>query len=366
MLKPFPIAVPFSQPDRSVHPPKADAADKTKNHMNLIQFYFLINLNLPRMLFSCSCQLRAACRGWPGLLSAAARVAHGNAAIGNRGLTARGASAAAVARLPPPPPLLSPPPPLNTSFSATGITPRSHTPGDRAPLQAAYMHTSAPPRQCAHNNGTVDGSVADAAAAVADMTTMTAFTDDTIFSLSSGAGKSGVAVVRVSGPHATAAVAALIAPKAMPGPRKGGLRVLRETTGQRLTAGGTDSTSSNHNPSLRAELDRAVVLPFPGPRSFTGEDVVELHLHGGRAVVKGVLEALGSFDRLRPAAAGEFTKRVRYDDVIGCVLVFGLFLGVELPWNSRVQWLRGAPPLPLPGWGTEHPASVLSRSRSGI
>lgn len=46
MLKPFPIAVPFSQPDRSVHPPKADTADKTKNHMNLIQFYFLIKFKL--------------------------------------------------------------------------------------------------------------------------------------------------------------------------------------------------------------------------------------------------------------------------------------------------------------------------------
>lgn len=146
MLKPFPIAVPFSQPDRSVHPPKADAADKTKNHMNLIQFYFLINLNLPRMLFSCSCQLRAACRGWPGLLSAAARVAHGNAAIGNRGLTARGALAAAVARLPPPPPLLAPPPPTqhelfcNRHYSAV-----THTRCSSAAAGCLHAHISAAP-----------------------------------------------------------------------------------------------------------------------------------------------------------------------------------------------------------------------------
>ena len=129
------------------------------------------------------------------------------------------------------------------------------------------------------------GNDSDGAAAAAATST------DTIYSLSSGAGKAGVAVVRVSGPHATDAVAALLAPKKMPGPREAGLRVLRDPF--------ASSRPGNGGAGGAVELDRAVVLPFPGPRSFTGEDVVELHLHGGRAVVNGVLEALGSFENLR-------------------------------------------------------------------
>jgi tRNA modification GTPase len=114
--------------------------------------------------------------------------------------------------------------------------------------------------------------------------------EQTIFSLSSGAGKAGVAVVRVSGQHARTAVATLSAPKQMPPDHRAGLRILRD-------------------PVSAAALDSAVVLRFDGPGSFTGEDVVELHLHGGRGVVRAVLEALGRLENLRPAAAGEFTRR---------------------------------------------------------
>lgn len=56
-------------------------------------------------------------------------------------------------------------------------------------------------------------------------------------------------------------------------------------------------------------MDRALVLWFPGPQSFTGEDCAEFHVHGGPAVVSGVLQALGSVPGLRPAEAGEFTRR---------------------------------------------------------
>ncbi|HEX9646331.1 MAG TPA: tRNA uridine-5-carboxymethylaminomethyl(34) synthesis GTPase MnmE, partial [Alphaproteobacteria bacterium] len=92
--------------------------------------------------------------------------------------------------------------------------------------------------------------------------------DETIFALSSARGAAGVAVVRVSGARARGAVEALTA-KAPPPPRRATLARL-------------------HAPGGEA-LDSALVLWFPGPASFTGEDVAELHLHGGRAVVAGVL-----------------------------------------------------------------------------
>jgi tRNA modification GTPase len=111
----------------------------------------------------------------------------------------------------------------------------------------------------------------------------------TIFALASGAGAAGVAVVRVSGPGAGAALAALTG-RPLPRPRV--------ATRRRLVDPGTAET-----------LDEALVLWMPGPASFTGEDVVELHIHGGRAVVAGVVEALGRRAGLRPAEPGEFTRR---------------------------------------------------------
>lgn len=110
---------------------------------------------------------------------------------------------------------------------------------------------------------------------------------DTIFALSSGAPPAGIAVVRVSGPQAGAALAALAG--SLPGPRRAVSRVLRD-------AGGN-------------ELDRALVLWLPGPGTATGEDVAELHVHGGRAVVAAVEAALGALPGLRKATPGEFTRR---------------------------------------------------------
>lgn len=115
-------------------------------------------------------------------------------------------------------------------------------------------------------------------------------TTDTIFALSSGAGVAGVAVVRLSGPRAGTALEALTPGKTRPEPRKAALRRLID-------------------PATGARLDEALVLYFKGPASFTGEDVVELHLHGGRAVVTGVIEALGAIEGLRPAEPGEFSRR---------------------------------------------------------
>jgi len=115
----------------------------------------------------------------------------------------------------------------------------------------------------------------------------------TIFALSSGAVPSGVAVIRVSGPQARAALEAMC-PR-VPAPRQGQVRRL-------------------HDPRSGDVLDEALVLWFPGPRSFTGEDVVELHCHGGRAVVARVLDVLGSLEGCRPAEAGEFTRRAFDND----------------------------------------------------
>lgn len=112
---------------------------------------------------------------------------------------------------------------------------------------------------------------------------------DTIFALSSGQGTAGVAVVRLSGSAAIVALSALTGGK-VPEARRAAVRLLVD-------------------PQSSVRLDQALVIVFPGPGSFTGEDVVELHLHGGRAVVEGVLAALGNIDGLRPAEAGEFSRR---------------------------------------------------------
>ena len=109
---------------------------------------------------------------------------------------------------------------------------------------------------------------------------------DTIFALASARGKSGVAVVRVSGPRAPAAVEVLAGP--LPEARRASLR--------RLRAGGQ-------------VLDEALVLLFPAGASFTGEDVVEVQTHGSPAVVAALLRALAEQPGLRPAEPGEFTRR---------------------------------------------------------
>ena len=110
---------------------------------------------------------------------------------------------------------------------------------------------------------------------------------DTIFALSSGAPPAGIAVIRISGPAAGRALAQL-AGRVTP-ERRATSAVLRDGDG--------------------VELDRALVLWLPGPGTATGEDVAELHLHGGRAVVSAVERALAAVPGLRRAEAGEFTRR---------------------------------------------------------
>ncbi|WP_343716148.1 tRNA uridine-5-carboxymethylaminomethyl(34) synthesis GTPase MnmE [Inquilinus sp.] len=114
-------------------------------------------------------------------------------------------------------------------------------------------------------------------------------TRDTIFAPATPAGRGGVAVLRISGAGAGTALRILTG-RPLPAPRLAALAELRD-------------------PADGTMLDRGLVLWFPAPASYTGEDVVELHLHGGRAVTRGVVEALSRLDGLRPAEPGEFTKR---------------------------------------------------------
>lgn len=110
--------------------------------------------------------------------------------------------------------------------------------------------------------------------------------EPTIFARASGGGRAAVAIIRLSGPATAAAVVRLAG--SLPAPRVASLRRLRDADGE--------------------TLDRAIVLWFPAPGSFTGEDAAEFHVHGGRAVVDGVLSALSSLEGLRPAEPGEFTR----------------------------------------------------------
>jgi tRNA modification GTPase len=111
--------------------------------------------------------------------------------------------------------------------------------------------------------------------------------DQTIFALSSGRPPSAIAIVRVSGPQARV-VLELLAGK-IPAPRMAMRALLRDPNGD--------------------EIDDAVVLWFPRPASATGEDVAELHVHGGRAVLASLFAALSSIENLRAAEPGEFTRR---------------------------------------------------------
>ena len=110
----------------------------------------------------------------------------------------------------------------------------------------------------------------------------------TIYALSSGHGKAGVAIIRISGPRAGDVLRLLGG--TLPAPRVATLRTLRD-------------------PADLGVLDRGLIMWFPGPASFSGEDMAELHIHGGRAVIEGVFGGLASIDGLRPAEPGEFARR---------------------------------------------------------
>jgi tRNA modification GTPase len=125
----------------------------------------------------------------------------------------------------------------------------------------------------------------------------------TIFALSTAPGRAGIAIIRISGKSARKSLHVLCQGK-IPAPRFAGLRSLR-------------------HPETAEILDRAIVFWFPGPASFTGEDMAELHVHGGRAVLAGVIEALSRLG-LRMAEPGEFTKRAFENGKLDLTEVEGL------------------------------------------
>lgn len=142
---------------------------------------------------------------------------------------------------------------------------------------------------------------------------------DTIYALATAQGKAGVAVVRISGPAAFDAAAALCG--RLPEPRHHAVRLIKTVEGD--------------------HLDEALILVFPEGASFTGEAVVELHLHGSIAVVSAVLRELSAFRDLRLADPGEFTRRALENGRLDLAQVEGLADLIEAETEAqRVQALR--------------------------
>jgi len=125
---------------------------------------------------------------------------------------------------------------------------------------------------------------------------------DTICAQASGAGRAAIAVIRISGPATGEVLRALCG---LPEARHASLRALRD-------------------PRTETALDRGLVLWFPAPASFTGEDMAELHVHGGRAVVASVLDAVLSIDGVRLAEPGEFASRAFENGKLDLTEVEGL------------------------------------------
>src|ERR1700734_2522956 len=138
----------------------------------------------------------------------------------------------------------------------------------------------------------------------------------TIFALSSGRPPAAIAVVRLSGPNVRIALQKLTG--RLPEPRKATLVRVRD-------------------PDSGEVIDEALALWFPAPHSETGEDVAELQLHGGHAVVAGVLDALGRIEGCRLAEAGEFTRRAFENGRLDLTAVEGLadLIGAETPTQRR-------------------------------
>src|SRR5947209_1749586 len=156
---------------------------------------------------------------------------------------------------------------------------------------------------------------------------------DTIFALSSGPPPAAIAVIRISGPNARFGLETLI--RRLPAPRRASLAKL-------------------FDPTTGAVLDEGLALWFPGPRSETGEDMVELHLHGGRAVIAETLAALERLDGFRMAEPGEFTRRAFENGRMDLTAVEGLadliFAETEAQRRQALRQFQGALGHPVEEW----------------
>lgn len=156
---------------------------------------------------------------------------------------------------------------------------------------------------------------------------------DTIFAPATAPGRGAVAIVRISGPGAFEALIRLAGD--VPEPRRLSRRILRD-------------------PGDGEVLDDAMVAAFPGPASATGEDVVELHLHGGRAVVAATCDRLARMDGLRLADPGEFTRRAYLNDRIDLTRAEGILDLVDAETESQrrqaARQATGVLEAALEGW----------------
>ncbi len=157
---------------------------------------------------------------------------------------------------------------------------------------------------------------------------------DTIFATSSGAPPAAIGVIRISGPEAASALRRLAGRDFIP--RRASLATLRDADG--------------------GPLDQALVLWFPGPATATGEDLAELHCHGGRAVLAAVCNALEAIPGLRAAEAGEFTRRAFANGRIDLAEAEGLgellSAETELQRTAAIQMAGGAFSAQVEGWRT--------------
>jgi tRNA modification GTPase len=175
-----------------------------------------------------------------------------------------------------------------------------------------------------------------------------AVSDDTIFALSSGRLPAAIAVVRISGPRARLALEKLTGK--VPEARRAAHALVRDPVSGEL-------------------IDDALALWFPAPRSETGEDVVELQLHGGRAIVSAVFQALGNIDGFRPAGAGEFTRRALLNGKLDLSAVEGLgdLIAAETDAQRRqaLAQFRGALASKVEAW-RERLITVLATLEAAI
>ncbi|MDM8010732.1 MAG: tRNA uridine-5-carboxymethylaminomethyl(34) synthesis GTPase MnmE [Parasphingorhabdus sp.] len=159
--------------------------------------------------------------------------------------------------------------------------------------------------------------------------------DDTIFALSSGQPPAAIGILRISGPEAGKALAGLT----------GGLPEPRVATLHNIT-----------NMVNGEVLDQALCLWFPGPNSATGEDLAEIHCHGGRAVIRAIEGALEQISGLRRAEPGEFTRRAFTNGRIDLAEAEGLsdllFAETELQRKAAVRNAGGALSRKVEDWQT--------------
>lgn len=171
---------------------------------------------------------------------------------------------------------------------------------------------------------------------------------ETIYALSSGRLPAAIAVIRMSGPGARFGLETLAGK--LPEPRRAAYAVFRD-------------------PDSRETLDDGLAIWVPGPKSETGEDMAELHIHGGRAIVAAIFRVLGRIEGFRPAEAGEFTRRALLNGKIDVTRVEGLgdLIGAETEAQRRqaVGQFRGVLSKKVEAW-REKLVEALARIEAAI